>query len=443
MALLETSVTTLYLGAFIAAYLVTVGIVMYYAWSWRKKRDEAVRKKQAAEAAAQVSKADAANRIRDALSYQKRYNEDASKRVRESEAAAEDNLEAAEANRDALQRQSDRNSVLSNQYIAATATVSEKANDVKRAIDLSRQSSYQRQRENTDVLRKLESDIIAWQRGTVTPEEVNEAVRKTEQEIRKHAAETEKASSGFYKTVDNLLSAAEDAKRQTMEEISQMYVKKSDMDAKTSQLMGDTTSAKNELASQYEAALSRASEVEAACGVTNAETVDASTLDTIQKSYQQMIDEVTKYQDDLKLYSGRLATAESTLQGLEGAVSAAASSASSLNEQVSTDLETIETTSSENCVPATETSALTNQIQLARDSLAETQDKYTDAQTQCSATKTACESAENTCSSVLASFDSGGKIIAEGVGELKMVDGVLSFCDDLSNCTPFSVISAE
>eukprot|EP00873_Tetraselmis_striata_P008758 jgi/Tetstr1/429022/TSEL_018987.t1 len=68
-------------------------------------------------------------------------------------------------------------------------------------------------------------------------------------------------------------------------------------------------------------------------------------------------------------------------------------------------------------VGADQTEAIEGQIQLAQTSLTEMHGKYDAARAQCESTKTACENARNTCSTDLASFDSGGKIVAEGLGE--------------------------
>ena len=426
------AVTLAYLVGFSAIYLVAVVVILSFAARWRRRMEEAQDKERTKSVRRLVRLNAAAAEVHDALAYQKRTNEASKGRIRRAEELARDNARAAEANSDMLEESRDANARLAAKYAAGTTMLAQHAQNMNRAAETARMHSFSRASENARLLRELERDIEAVYKGAATPQEVEAEVAKLEAEMAEHRRTTREASDGFYARVAELLAASDVAQRETGEEIATMYSTKEEAAQQASELLAAVDAAQAELESQYDTALTRADEVEAACDLRNADNLDPAAVDGIQTSYDEILAKLSDYTAILDDNESRWDALDSQLGDVESSVSDALGNAAALNAEVTSALADLDEYIKSNCTPREAVTQLETDLDAAGARADQLGGEVDAARVSCESARQTCENAETACTAAQGAaalnLAEGGVINVDGAGTLTLTDGTLSFC---------------
>lgn len=434
-----SAATLAYLVGFSAVYLVAAVVIMGFADRWRGKMHEA-QEKQRTDAVRRLVRLDAAAAdVHDALAYQKRANEASKGSIRRAEELSRDNASAAEANLALLEESREANASLAAKYAAGTDLLAKHAQNMNEAAEAARVHALSRASQNARLLRELERDIEALYKGATTPSAVEAEVAEMEAELSEIRRESKAASDGFYSKVADMLDASEVAQRETSEEISTMYATKEEAESQGGQLLAGVEAARAELESRYDAALSRAGEVEAACGLRNSQELDPAALDAIQASYDDIEAKMSEYASVVGDNEAKWGEFDSQLQAVENSVSDALGEADRLNAEVGAALTDLDDYIKANCTPRESVSTLEDDLAAASSRADRLISEVDGARVACEAANETCRRANDTCTdaagAAAVNLAEGGVINVDNAGTLSLADGTLSFCSLDEVCT--------
>jgi hypothetical protein len=424
-----TPVVLAYLVGFAAVYLVALSVVMGFAARWRQRMRDAEKETKLQSVRRLVKLSAATADVEDALSYQKRANEAARARIRKAEEAARESARAAEANAVAVDESRAAGARLASSYMAGTDLLSEHAKNMSAAATTARQRSLERARENSRLLRELERSIDALHKGATTPAEVEAEVAKLHAEMEEHRKRTQEASDGFYSKVAQLLSASESAQRETVAEISTMYATKDEAEKQAAALAAQVDAAKSELDRQYDMAIGRAGEVEAACGLRNSKELDGAALDNIRTAYDNILEKLAEYTFVVEKNETKWGELDRQLSGVETTVADALRDASKLNDEVSRSLTRLDDYIRSNCTTKESVALLMSEVDAAEADARRVREQVQDARLSCEASKRSCDD------SSAKKLTEGGAVEVDGLGRLTMRGGVVRFCTRDNACT--------
>ncbi|AUF82268.1 hypothetical protein TetV_176 [Tetraselmis virus 1] len=425
-----------YVVAFSGIYILALVVIMSFAWSWRNRKNKIKQQQRADKAAAYSEISVATHRIEDALSHQSRFNENANRRVRIAEETAKRGYDQSQKNKINVENAIQRNANLTDSYIQATDVIRDRITDLHEAVDESRTATIERSRTANEALRELEDQITALQHGAITPEDINKMVAETETELEKHTLETQKASKGFYNTVDKLLTDTEDARNTTFKEISDMYATKQYVSSVNESYNSEIEALKKYVDEQQQVLADVATAATEVCKAnTDENQVSDVTLDEISSMYEELLRNVGAYDDDLKQYKSDLSNAQTHISEIKKQFS----DLEGTNQEMTDSLKAFNDTKN-TLIEKDSYDSLEERVGLLESKAQEAISSLKSATDSANMSSMSCQKAEDICGKALIYIKDGvemdtptGRLVFDKETE------TLQMCDNENNCSPINV----